>query len=185
MGEVAGPCKPLSSSLSFLSYLLRPNQGKHKHTPRRGHKRPSWDVPPALLLVLHVTPIRGVLSHKKGLELRLNLLFEDRTLLIGVHGLKRFPETHGKAAVRIVDILGKPAAPQTVDLFARHGRPIGLFIFLPTACPQFPPRNPHNHDRSSCDCTRPAARESSVMPLMPADLTLPLSRFPLPLTAHT
>src|SRR5438128_985857 len=33
-----------------------------KHTPRRGHERPPWvcDAPPALLLVLHVTPIGGV-----------------------------------------------------------------------------------------------------------------------------
>jgi hypothetical protein len=40
-----------------------------------------WDLsPPALLLILHVTAIRGVFPHKKGLEDRLNLLRKDRTL---------------------------------------------------------------------------------------------------------
>jgi hypothetical protein len=45
-------------------------------------------APPTLLLVLHVTPIRRVLPHKKGLEGRLNLLLENRTLLIRLHGVE-------------------------------------------------------------------------------------------------
>ncbi len=78
----------------MIVYPLCPSRGKGtKHTPRRGHERPPWvcDAPPALLLVLHVTPIGGVLPRKKGLEGRLDLLLKHRTLLIHLHGLERFP----------------------------------------------------------------------------------------------
>src|SRR5215831_13381196 len=62
-------------------------------TPRRRPTRSSWgcDTPPALRLVFHITPIRGVLARKKGLELRLNLLLKDRTLLVRLHGFERLP----------------------------------------------------------------------------------------------
>src|SRR5712691_13427914 len=85
----------LMSPVAARLYPLCPSRGKStKHTPRRGHERPSWvcDAPPALLLlVLHVTPIGGVLPRKKGLEGRLNLLLKDRTLLIRLHGVERLP----------------------------------------------------------------------------------------------
>lgn len=57
------------------------------------HAHPSWvgAARPPLLLVLHVTPIGGVLASKKGLQDRLNLLLKDRTLLIGLHGVERVP----------------------------------------------------------------------------------------------
>src|SRR2546425_1027118 len=103
----------------------------------------------ALLAVLHVTPMGGVLPHKKGLEPRLHLLLKDGTLLIGLHRFERVPEADGKAAVGILDILGQPPSPQAGDGFARDGRLIRLLKLMPSACPQFPPGNPRNHDGSS------------------------------------
>jgi hypothetical protein len=79
------------------------NHGLHLHTPGRaslGGAAPQEEAhapPPgaamqaSLLLVLHVTPIGGVLTDKKGLEGRLNLLPKDCALLIGLHGLERVP----------------------------------------------------------------------------------------------
>ena len=46
---------------------------------------------PALLFVLHVTPIGGVFPRKKRLQLRLNLLLKHRTLLVRLHGVERVP----------------------------------------------------------------------------------------------
>jgi len=106
----------------------------------------------------------------------LNILFEDRTLLIGVHGIERFPYTDDKAAVWIVDILGEPPAPKAGDLFACHGRPIGLLILLPTACPLFPPGNAHNHLWFSYDSVTLDTREVAWDTL---DLLVPPARVPL------
>src|SRR4029453_10071884 len=98
----------------------------------------------------------------KGLQGRLNLLPKHGTLLIGLHGLKRVPHPDGKAAVRIIHTLGHPPPAPAWPLFSRHGRPISLLIFLPTAGPQFPPRNPHNHLESSGDCAaQPRVKQKS------------------------
>src|SRR5437763_8196008 len=77
-------------------------------------------APPVLFLVLHVTPIGGVLPRKKGLEDRLNFLRKHRTLLIRLHGIERLPYADGKAAVGIIDVLSEPPTPQARNLFARH-----------------------------------------------------------------
>src|SRR4030095_5802249 len=106
--------------------------------------RPCRPAAP-LLLILHVTAIRGVFPHKKGLESRLNLLLKDRTLLIGLHGVERVPYADGKAAVRIIDVLREPPTPEAWHLFSPHCCSIGLLILLPGACSQFAPSDPHNH----------------------------------------
>src|SRR6266446_2691311 len=118
-----------------------------KRTLRRSAHAPPEAAPSALFLIFHVTPMRGVFPHKKGLEGWLNLLFKNRTLLIHLHRLKRVPDADGEAAVGIIDILSQPSAPQAGDRFARHGGMIGLFICCPGAGPQFPPGNAHDHDR--------------------------------------
>jgi len=55
----------------------------------------KWTIPgpweQTLLSVLDVTSVRMILPNKKGLEGRLNLLLEGRTLLIGVHVFERVP----------------------------------------------------------------------------------------------
>src|SRR5256885_5780743 len=118
-----------------------------KRTLRRSAHAPPGAAPSALLLIFHVTPMRGVFPHKKGLEGWLNLLCKNRTLLIHLHRLKRVPDADGEAAVGIIDILRQPPAPQAGDRFARHGGMIGLFIGCPGAGPQFPLGNAHDHDR--------------------------------------
>jgi hypothetical protein len=75
----------------------------------------------------------------------LNLLLQDGTLLIGLHGVERVPDADGKAAVRIIDVLREPPTPEAWHLFARYRRMIGLLLLLPGACPQFAPGDPHNH----------------------------------------
>jgi hypothetical protein len=83
-----------------------------KRTPRRSvHAPPGTAAPSALLLIFHVTPMRGVFPHKKGLKGGLNLLFKHRTLLIRLHRLQRVPDADGEAAVGIIDILSQPSAP--------------------------------------------------------------------------
>src|SRR5262245_14066299 len=56
-----------------------------------GVPKPGGATTHALLLVLHITPIGGVLPRKKRLEFGLNLLCKHRALLIRLHGVERIP----------------------------------------------------------------------------------------------
>src|SRR4029453_17135475 len=100
-----------------------------------GRPPPAWRPALPLRRVFHRTPIGGVLADKKGLQGRLNLLPKNRTLLIGLHGLKRVPHADGKTPIRILHVLGQPPPPQAWHRFVRYSRPIGLLILLPTAGP--------------------------------------------------
>src|SRR5713101_2754087 len=97
-------------------------------------------------------------------------VFMDHYGILSASGLCQHP------AVGIVDVFGEPAAPQAWYRCVRHGRPIGLLIFLPTARLYFPPGHAHDHLWSSSDSVTRDTREGAWDTL---DLLVPPALVPL------
>ena len=80
-------------------------------------------------------------------ERGLDLLLEELGVAVGVEVGLRVPDADGETGVRLVEVVGEPAAAQPRDAAADrlHGLAVGLGVLGPHAGLHLAPRDSHDH----------------------------------------